>query len=41
MVSLGAIFDGAVFSKKRLQAQFFVKYCIQRDSEAILRCGVF
>ena len=41
MVSLGAIFDGAVFSTKRLQAQFFVKYCIQRDSEAILRYGVF
>ena len=27
---LGAIFDGAAFSTKRSQAQFFVKYCIQR-----------
>ena len=30
IVSLGTIFDGAVFSMKRSQAQFFVKYCIQR-----------
>jgi len=27
---LGAIFDGAVFSMKQSQAQFFVKYCIKR-----------
>jgi len=26
---LGAIFDGAAFSMKRLRAQFFVKYSIQ------------
>ena len=31
IVSLGAIFDGAVFSMKGSQAQFFVKYCIQRS----------
>ena len=24
------MFDGAVFSRKRLHSQFFVKYCIQR-----------
>ena len=24
------MFDGAVFSTKRLHSQFFVKYCIQR-----------
>ena len=30
IVSLGAIFDAAVFSMKRSQAQFFVKYCIQK-----------
>ena len=27
---MGAIFDSVVFSMKQLQAQFFVKYCIQR-----------
>ena len=27
---MGGMFDGAVFSTKRLHSQFFAKYCIQR-----------
>ena len=30
IISLGSIFDGAVFSTKQSQAQFLVKYFIQR-----------
>ena len=44
IVRLGAIFNGAVFSTKRLQAQFFVKYLIQMpfvENVTAQKCGVF